>query len=332
MREYMADNSITYAIIMGDVFHTREAIATDVMNAAYAFFEETKSKYNQIWGAFPGNHDMFLKHSWKITSLNPLSGVLNIYGKESLIEILGQRIWVLPYIHDEDVYMRVVESVSKQIQKDDILLTHVGANGATLNECFLHKNWSVVDFSQLPINVFAGHFHCHQQVGDNLWYPGSPIPFKFDEGLVDHGFIVYDSSVGTHEFVKIYDLFDDKKAPHDYKTMADVSIDDLDIEEIEGNKVRIALGRDYTNDELVDIRNKLMEMGAKSVDWMTTKQKEVKLDEVSSGDVSLGNPKELLKTWLKLDKPDHVDEEVLFKLNDSIVSEGNDILIEQGDA
>lgn len=332
VRQYMAEHSISCCVILGDLYHTRQSIATDVMHKSYEFFRETKEQFGQSWMVFPGNHDMFLKNSWKIHSLKMLSNVLSVYDKPAVISIEDSRFWLLPFVNDEDVYMRALRAIEKQAKPDDVLLTHIGVNDAKLNECFLNKNWSIVNFTDFPLRVYAGHFHCHQQVGKQMWYPGSPIPFRADEGLVDHGFIVYDTETRTHEFVLTFGILKGEPKPPDFPTIADVDLESVTEDEIRGNKVRIALSKDYTNDERVEIRKKLVDLGALEVSWMKTKEVEVDISSVTTSKetISLGNPDFLLKTWFELDKPEHLDFKILSDLNKDIVSEGNERLIERG--
>lgn len=328
IRSYMQENDIVYCVILGDLFHTRQSIATDVMHKAFVFFEETKTKYNQTWMVFPGNHDMFLKNSWKIHSLKTLSAVLSVYDKPCTVSIEDVRFHILPYIHDEALYMQAATKIGEVADPTDVLLTHVGVCGATLNECFLHKNWSVVNFNDFPLNVYAGHFHCKQQVG-KLWYPGSPLPFTFAEGLVEHGFFVFDVESRSHEFVKIFDVVSGSKLP-DYSTILDKDVAALKDEEVAGNKIRITLTHDYTMDERVALKEKLMSMGAIDVSWMKLKEAEVDVEAITSNEVGLGNPDVLLKTWFELDKPEHLKLDMLLKLNKEIVADGNAALIEEG--
>lgn len=320
--KYMDDNDITYCIIMGDLFNDRSAIATDAMNAAFDFFKNVREK-GQEWIAFPGNHDMFLKYSWRVHSLKPLSEVLTVYERECLIEVLGQRFWILPYIHDEDIYMKAVSAIAEKAEPNDVLLTHIGVTGASLNECFLHKHWSFVTFENFPHRVYSGHFHCHQQVGSNMWYPGSPIPFRFDEGLVDHGFLVYDIDAMDHEFVKIGNLFEVGEKPPDFITIVDSSIDSADSEEVAGNHIKVSLGREYTNDERIALRETLLERGALSVAWTKSVEADVPVNDIiDGGEISLSDPNKLILTWFELDKPDHIDVELLKKLNKEVTERG----------
>ncbi len=316
---YMEENDIEYAMVMGDLFNDRTAVATDAMNAAYNFFKKAKN-IGQVWGAFPGNHDIFMKYSWEVNSLKSLSEVLNVYERECLIELLGQRFWILPYIHDEEVYMKAISAIAEQSRPTDVLLTHIGVNDSKLNECFLNKHWSYVTFKDFPLRVYTGHFHCHQQVGHNVWYPGSPIPFRFDEGLVDHGFIVYDIEQRSHEFVKIFDLYEPAEKPPDFITIIDSSVESLTADEVVGNNVKISLGREYTNDERVQLREKLIGMGAISISWAKAIEADVNIDEtVTSGEtISLADPSKLLSVWLEQDKPDWINVDLLMSLNAEI--------------
>ena len=329
IRRYMSDNEIQYCIIMGDLFHTRQSIATDVMHRSYEFFNETKNVLNQSWAVFLGNHDLFLKHSFKIHSLKMLSDVLDVYDKPCTISIDGNRFWILPYIHNEDVYMRAVGAIAKQSKPDDVLLTHIGVCGATLNECFLHQNWNIVNFDNFPLNVYSGHFHCTQNVG-KLWYPGSPIPFNYAEGLVEHGFFVYDTETKTHEFIKTFDIVSEGVKPPDFATVVDSDIENLEEENVKGNKVRVALSHDYTNDERLELKKSLIDMGALEVAWMEFKKQDIDISDTKTDTLTMGNPEALLKTWFDLDKPGHIDYKMLSELNKEVVAEGNERVVEQG--
>ena len=194
MREYAHNHKISTVCVLGDLFHDRESLNIEALSKSYQFFEEAHSKYNQNWIVFPGNHDMYLRNNWEINSLQTLERVAQVVEDIKLIKIDGRRFWIVPFVHYESVYMKILKAIEEKWKPGDVLLTHVGVNNATLNECYLLKHWSIVDFDQSKFDrVFTGHFHCHQNVGanQNVWYPGSPIPFRFDEGMVPHGFLVY---------------------------------------------------------------------------------------------------------------------------------------------
>jgi DNA repair exonuclease SbcCD nuclease subunit len=205
VRDYCRDNNIDTVIVLGDLFHDRQHLSIEILCGAYDFFKATKIEYEQEWIAFPGNHDMFLKHSWDINSIRPLGEILTIIDDVKLLMVDDKRYWILPFIYSESAYMRILERIEKQANKEDVLLTHVGVNNAIQNVCFLLQRWSMVTFVQSKFSrVYAGHFHLQQQVSNNLWYPGSLIPFKFDEGDHPHGFFVYDQDADEHVFIDVF--------------------------------------------------------------------------------------------------------------------------------
>lgn len=326
VREYAKENNIEHVFILGDLFHDRVKITIDVGCAAYDFFKETKDVYGQQWSALLGNHDMYLRNSWEINSAKFLSDVITIFSDVSLVKIDERRFWLVPFIYFEDVYMKLMGEIHKQHQEGDVLLTHVGAHNATLNECFLIKHWSVVDFTNSPFDrIYAGHFHCHQQVGDNMWYVGSLIPFKFDEGVVAHGFIEFDLNTRNHKFIDIFKTSTIHNPPPDFLTITDDSLSNVELLPLANNNVRVVLGRDYSTTELNEMRDKIIARGARRVAWMKTRGEEIVLAESSESlSSSSFDSFNLLKTWVGIDKPAHVDTEFLFRLNEDIVNTGNE--------
>ncbi len=320
MREYAASHGIEQVFILGDLFHNRKSLDVDTLGVVYDFFDETTFKYEQEWLCFPGNHDMFLKNSWEVNSLRPLRHVLKVVESYSRLEVGGRRFWVIPFINYEPAYMDVLQKVNERAEENDVLLTHIGATGATLNECFLIKNWSMIEFSWTKFkHIYAGHFHCYQEVG-KLTYCGSPIPLRFDEGMVDHGFVVLDLETDEEKFVPIFEVGEREGKPPDYLTVPD---DEKDVE-VAGDNVRVLLTKDYTEQELDTIREEYMEKGAKSVHWM--RQKEEAIDIADEIDPMFGSPEEMFVKFLEHDKPEDLDESFLLELNKSIAVEANDII------
>lgn len=328
----MHKHDIENCIVAGDLFNDRSVVGLDTLAVAHEFFHDTKHKYKQEWVVFPGNHDMFLKNSWEYNALKAFKDVLTIIDDVSIIKIGTQRFGIIPFIYYEDVYMRVLNNViDNKLGGDDIIITHVGVNNASLNECFLIKNWNIVDFTDVPYRTYTGHFHCHQQVGDNLWYPGSPIPFTHAEGNIDHGFIVYDTDSGTHEFVKTFEclnepeVFGDGGRPPDFFTVADIGLDDLADIDVVGNNVRVALGREYSHNDLADLRQALIEKGANKVTWLKPKAELSEYTETKESiSVSISDPESVLKAWLDHDKPEHLDNDRILEFGKEIINEGNE--------
>jgi len=327
IREYALEYGIGVVVVAGDWFHDRINVDIGVGNAAIDFLEETKEEYGQDWVMFPGNHDMFLKNSWEANSLKFIDDrYVTMTDGISIIEIYGSRFWVLPFIHYEHVYMKALRAIEEQYQEGDVLLTHIGTHDATINMCFLCKHWSVVSFANSKFDrVFSGHFHCYQQVGDNLWYPGSPIPFNFDEGLVEHGFLVYDLETREVEFVNIKDAgtFLDESPAMDFITITD---EDLDSEIPENSKVRIHLSKNQTDDEYDKIKERLISNGAISVTQMKLQEDEISIDGQVVNSLNINDSFSLLSTYYDHDGPAGISKPVLKELNKVVVMKSQAIL------
>jgi DNA repair exonuclease SbcCD nuclease subunit len=324
IREYAVNNSINTIFVLGDLFNDRNNISVDTLSVAYQFFEDSVFKYNQEWVVFPGNHDLYLKNSWSVNSVKCLSRVSTIIPDVKALIIDSKRFWVLPFIHYESAYMEVVRAIDAKATCDDILLTHIGINNAVLNECFMLKNWSVVSFNDTKFKkIFTGHFHCHQSVG-NVMYPGSPIPFRFDEGLVEHGFLEYDITTDTTKFINIYDtarMYNMSGFAPDYKTCIDKDVFNV---ETANSNVRVYLSRQYSSNELKEFRSKIINNGALSVKW--AKLPILEKEEIQNIAYK-SNKDDLFKRWLLHDKPEF-DNNALTQINESVVSSVSDIEIE----
>jgi hypothetical protein len=322
---YAKRHSISDAFILGDLFHDRVNLNIEVADAICRFFEAATAVR---WHVFPGNHDMFLKHSWDVHAIRPFKAIINV------VEGVGRRTlpdfnyWIIPFIHDEAEYMRTLAGVEKERQRGDVLLTHIGVNGASLNECFLIRNWSFVSFDRSKFErVFAGHFHCYQTVGKNVVYPGSPVAFRFDEGLVPHGFLVYDTRAGTSEFVDAFSCatYTDLTPPPKYLTVLDKDLPSQPSEFFAGNLVRVVLTHDYTKRELMEsIERPAREMKAAGVSWVIPKGQDADIEAARKSEINMQAPGQLLDVWIKRDGAEGLDRILLAKMNAQIIAEAEE--------
>jgi DNA repair exonuclease SbcCD nuclease subunit len=333
VRNYCRDNSIDTIIVLGDLFHDRQHLSIEVLCGAYDFFKAVKYDYKQQWIAFPGNHDMFLKHSWDINSIRPLGELLTIIDDVKLLMIDDKKYWILPFIYSESAYIRILERIEKQAKKEDILLTHIGVNNAIQNVCFLLQRWSMITFIQSKFDrVYAGHFHLCQQVS-NLWYPGSLIPFKLDEGDHEHGFFVYDQDANDHIFVNV---FEEGKKHSDYipPQFYTFSIDLLDNKtknDISGNIIRVSTTKDYTPNEYQEIRTHLMSLGAKKVTFMNLSDEDAPRSQLS--EIEPIKIEDLFTKWYDQDERNTKDlkRNLAIRLNREIVEEGDELYAKRAD-
>jgi DNA repair exonuclease SbcCD nuclease subunit len=332
---YCARENLDLIFGLGDLFNDRRALEIDALCAGYDYFSKARQQHDQRWIWLPGNHDMFLKHSWEINSLRPLSEVITIIETVKIIKVAGIRFWVLPFIHFESAYMRVLKKIEEQHEDGDVLLTHIGTVGAIKNVCFLLKDWSIVTFHNSPFKqVYAGHFHSTQQVGHNVWYPGSLIPFKFDEGDCPHGFFVYDTTTRTHEFIDIWQvaaelveqgLLPYQTPPPNFYTIPEEALDELDPEVTRNNIIRVAVNQDYSTTAREEVKEKLADLGARDVRWLTLAGEPEAQPPISDSGETGGD---LFEAWLEADtqaiKTQRLDLGILRSINAEVVKEGDE--------
>ena len=330
MINYAIEHEITDILVLGDLFHDRVNLNIEILKKVHDLLLKAKEN-GQTWHIFPGNHDMFLRNSWKITSLRSFATLHRIYEKITVLNFEGRRHVIVPFIQDEAKYMDIINKIDKKATEEDVLLTHIGVNNATLNECFLLKNWNIVTLDHTKFTkIFSGHFHCHQTVG-KLTYAGSPIPFRFDEGMVGHGFIVYDPGSAEHKFMNIRDVapkYSDYLAP-DYLTIPEEDIDGDLGNLLKNNNVRIILNEEKTAKESADLKDILRQAGADKVSLMTPKKK---LDTFGESATGTFNADSLFEQFLEFDKPD-LDKDKLRKLHEEIKTEAEEryVTIEEVD-
>jgi len=234
-----------------------------------------------------------------------------------LIKIGDRRFRIVPFIQHEDVFMKVIEHVGSQTKDGDILLTHIGISGAKYNSCFLMQHWNVVDFSNAPFaKIFAGHFHCHQEI-NNVYIPGSPIPFRFDEGMVDHGFYVLDGDAVEFINIKEGEELLGTSAPPDYITMSENNIDGTNLANC---NVRVILEATRSRDELNMLRMKLEAQGALKISWMKAKEEAKEMPR----EQAILEPDNLFSKFVDFDQPKGLNKQLLLALNKKIVEEGFD--------
>lgn len=305
--DYCNINKIGNIFLLGDLIDDRRYVTHDVNNKVVELLRKARTNNIDVV-AFPGNHDMYWRFSWKASAIGPYSDHLTLIDYVGHFTLGSRKFWVIPFIEHEDIYQKVLMDVSNLANENDVLLTHIGVSAAVMNVSFLLQNWSVVSFEDTKFSkVFTGHFHCHQKVGKKTWYPGSPFAFRFDEGVVEHGFIVYDTETGEHEFINIYTIGSQVNQPPEFVT---IDKDDVDKDFISGNNVKVMLAAGDNEDE---IRAKLQTLGAKNISF--TKIADKVIDFTTVKDISSDG---MFKSWVEFDKPDGYDVDMLMSLNKEI--------------
>ena len=320
IREYANQNDIGVVIVLGDLFHDRVNLNIKVISEVATFLDDAKYSYGQEWMIFPGNHDMFMRHGWGVNSLKPMRRLMTLIDDVGLVKIGGRRFRIIPFIQHEKAYMRVLEHVEETTEEGDILLTHIGVSEARSNSCFLVQHWSRVNFIETKFHkVFAGHFHCNQEFGP-VCIPGSPLPFRFDEGMVPHGFYRLGCDSGEAKFIdiKVGEGLIGGVSPPDFIT---VNVSDIDDAVIKHCNVRVVLDTEKSRDELNRIRFELESRGALKVVWMKIKDHDTEMPEEMTAALE---PLALFEKFLEHDNPKNLDKQLLISLNKKVIEEAFD--------
>jgi DNA repair exonuclease SbcCD nuclease subunit len=315
IREYAKENDINVVVILGDLFHNRVNLNIKVITEVVSFLDDTKYEYGQEWLIFPGNHDMFMRHTWDVNSLKPIRRLITLIDDVGLVKIGDRRFRIVPFIQNEKVYMNMLRHFENQTEDGDILLTHIGVSNAVHNSCFLLRHWSVVDFSDTKFDkVFAGHFHCGQHF-DKVYIPGSPIPFRFDEGMVKHGFYDFNCDNGDTEFIDINKGIDliGGTPPPDFITINEADIHNADVN---NKNVRVVIGT-KSRDELNRIRCEFESRGATKVSWMKVEEQ----DREMPTETAALDPISLFEKYVGYDNPKGLDRTTLVSLNKKVVED-----------
>lgn len=329
VRNYAADNNIKHVFILGDLFHDRETLDIEVNCVVYKFLKSCKEEFNQIWYVFPGNHDMYYKYNWKVTSLIPLSEVCQVINDISMISVYDQKFYIVPFIAVDKAYMNVIDELDDVTRQGDIILTHIGCIGASYNLCFLFQDQKAINFdNRNPGKVFTGHFHCHHKAGLKTTYTGSPIPFSFDEGVVDHGFIEYDCHKRTEKFINLRPLmskyFPNNTLPANMYTIGVEDIKNIKDDDVSGNCFRI-VSEQYMPDELMNqYKKELASKGAKMIRFL--KLSDMIIPEMSGDNIKVvrSNVSDLFMHYFDNDPNNNkYNKDLLKSLNTEIVHDGD---------
>ena len=223
-----------------------------------------------------GNHDapqMNTTDHSIMYAFKEFGNVVPLYDFEDIDNI---RFHFLSYTHELPKFEMAKD-------KANVLLGHLDVkdfvmeSGMSCKEGFEVKSFEDFDM------VFSGHFHKHQ-INKNISYIGSPYQTRYSERFDQKGFIELDTDNAKWEF-KVYS---------DAPTFQEIDYDDYREEDVKGNFIRIKTHKG--NDDLPSIKNKFLEMGAETVDFIfedENEEKELNMIE----DLTMGSMQELSSAY-----------------------------------
>ena len=211
--EECADRDIHTVVFLGDLFHSRNQINVYAYDIVHDIVRQGTTDKDIRSIMLVGNHDMFYRDKWSVTSLGPFREIADVIDKPITLNFDdGTQADALPYVRNP---AGAIKEHFKGRKRPPILFGHCSVSGAVVNTLYGTKyvDTLVEEIEEIDPAAFKkygqvllGHFHARQTLG-NISYVGSPLQLSFGEAMDDKGFTIIDTHTLKMEFVE------NKKSP-----------------------------------------------------------------------------------------------------------------------
>jgi len=214
------------AVCAGDLFHVRGKLAPSVTNPVKEFFE-AQGDLGTETVILSGNHDL------ESNDADPLTSAVSVIASEKTAAINSvtivresPTIIMVPWHSDIGELRKGIKMLSDENVEGADLIIHAPLNGVLINIPNVGLNASEFEGMNFK-RVFAGHYHNHKRLSDNVWSVGATTHQTWNDVNTQAGFcLVYDEEV---KFIAT-------KAPR--FVPIGVGADEDECMEVEGNFVR----------------------------------------------------------------------------------------------
>ena len=313
------ERNIQNIFFCGDLFHERQIIDVETYQKTFEIFEKY-DKFNVY--LLLGNHDMYHKKLWNISSMMPLQVIpgVTIINNPCTLDIGDYSLSFLPYTDNPIGDLRELKNKSKF----KVLFSHLALDNAILNK--FANNFSVesverdgdmvkvdTDILQGWDQVFLGHYHYAQELNEHVEYVGSPLQLSFGEAFSEKHIIEYD--LESHEKNYIENTF----SPKHYILKSD----ELDNYDLENNFVRMYTD-DLTSTDIAEIRNSIIEdKHVNSIEVLSTPGKSNK-NEIMDAKTVLNRQGDMIEQYVEVEKSagrinDNLDLQLLIDIGKKIL-------------
>ena len=187
----------------GDLFHSRKSMANEAWEHAAQFMRNMNQAIPTY--VLVGNHDYSASGDGTST-VKALDGLINAVTKVKVIDFSGYKIGFIPYLEDPILVREAVEKLLSKGAKS--LVGHLGIGDPKFSSCVptdyeTPGRINVSDLSTFEFDqVFLGHYHSGQPIGDNARYGGSPLQLSFKEAGQVKGLWIFDTDKQKVEFIE----------------------------------------------------------------------------------------------------------------------------------
>ena len=246
----MLREEVKTIILAGDVFDFRKSQTLITLNC----FDDILQKAEELGItviAIPGNHDK-MSYTSEDSYLKPFRYFpsLRLFNTTTTIEVKGLNVSLIPFFRESDTFLTYF-NLLEEVKENTVLVTHIAVDGVRNNDGSEVTSTLKLDLFKDFVNVFIGHYHDRQFIGENIIYAGSIMQRNFGE-TPNKGYTKVFTD-GSYEFVdKEYQVFETIKLNYseslsdDLEKLSEVKTSDV-------LKVRVILNG--TKEELDSLKN-----------------------------------------------------------------------------
>lgn len=174
-----SENTYDYIIVGGDVMHYHERLFTQCLNKSLHFLNKMSSiAYTYV---LVGNHD-YINNSEFLSENHWMNSIKNVNNLKIVDSVIEEKDFILcPYVYPGR-FIEALETLDslkceRWINKK-IIFAHQEFRGCKMGAIVSTEGdeWK----SEHPF-VISGHIHDNQRVGNNIYYPGSPLQHAFGD-------------------------------------------------------------------------------------------------------------------------------------------------------
>lgn len=307
IREYCGKNRIKAVLFGGDLFHTRQAVRTDVITSVHS--EILRFNMDGIaLGMIPGNHDYANKrgniHSLSLLTQLPEVRVISYPERIFFDDFI---VYGLPYTESLEHARDHLVSLGLAAEEDandtscpKILLAHLGMQGARVGSDYVLVSDGDVGVADVPEEDFDlclfGHFHEHQKLFKNGWVIGATHQHNWGDSGGSRGFLHVTIDTETRKV-------DIKQIPTNAPRFVNVTHEN-DIADLRPRDI-VRVPAAFSESLKDDIRDKITKFG-----FLEEVTETVTTQDVGFSSESL-NPNDMLEEWIESQDTKLPSEELL---------------------
>ena len=199
--DYNDKNGISTTLFAGDLFDSRKAVPTIVLNKTTKCFKYLYAKYpKQIIYAISGNHDQPTKNLEESEEVHSLQVIAELHPKRFIlinnkVQELEEGVVVagIPYYDYKEDFFGSIKKINEEVASKSlpkILMIHQTPKNKNEKMPFDVDATDKV-FSGWDL-VLCGHVHSQERLLDRYWIIGSPLHRDLGDEGSEKGFMVFD--------------------------------------------------------------------------------------------------------------------------------------------